>query len=272
MNTHHHLPEAIHFLEKLMAIPFIVGFIGYLLAVYYSNRKFKKWPFYRIIFFTLGILCALLSITGPLAKLAHQDFSIHMITHLFLGMLAPLLLLLGAPMTIFLRSISTHNARKVTTLLKSKPIQFMHQPIIASVLNMGGLWLLYTTSLYSSMHENALLYLLIHVHVFLASYLFTMSMIYIEPTLQRHTYMYRSIILVIALAAHAILAKYIYAFPPKGVPQPEAELGGMLMYYGGDAIDLIIIIILCHQWYKASRPRIRKSTDYSHSNQTSDIL
>lgn len=27
------------------------------------------------------------------------------------------------------------------------------------------------------------------------------------------------------------------------------------MYYGGDAIDLILIVIFCSQWYKDSRPK-----------------
>jgi len=35
----------------------------------------------------------------------------------------------------------------------------------------------------------------------------------------------------------------------------EAEMGGMLMYYGGDAIDIIVIIILFFQWYQATKPR-----------------
>jgi hypothetical protein len=29
----------------------------------------------------------------------------------------------------------------------------------------------------------------------------------------------------------------------------------MLMYYGGDLIDLALIVLLCRQWYAATRPR-----------------
>lgn len=246
-------------IEILLAVPFIVGLIGYLFAVYVSNRKFKKWPFYRTILFILGIISALIAVTGPIARLAHHDFGVHMITHLLLGMLAPLLIVLSTPMTIFLRALSTQHARKVTTFLKRRPIQWLHHPIITSILNMGGLWLLYTTNLYTTMHESTLLFLFIHIHVFLAGYLFTISIIYMDPIPLRHSFMYRSIILIIALASHAILAKFIYAYPPDGVPPNKAELGGMLMYYGGDAVDLIIIIILCHQWFKATKPRYNQS-------------
>jgi putative membrane protein len=81
-------------------------------------------------------------------------------------------------------------------------------------------------------------------------------MIYIDLTPHRTSFLHRAIVLVIALAGHGILSKFIYIHAPAGVPAEQAELGGMLMYYGGDAIDIVIIFILCWQWYVATRPRI----------------
>jgi hypothetical protein len=54
------------------------------------------------------------------------------------------------------------------------------------------------------------------------------------------------------LAAHGILAKYLYAHPPAGVL--HAEAGAQLMYYGGDVLDLILIVVFCRQWYTATDP------------------
>ncbi len=104
------------------------------------------------------------------------------------------------------------------------------------------------------MHQNILLHLFIHLHVFIAGYLFTISIIYIDPAPHRYSYRYRAIVLIIALAGHGILSKYIYAYPPTGVVTTQAEIGGMLMYYGGDLIDIILIFIFCLQWFRASRP------------------
>ena len=84
-----------------------------------------------------------------------------------------------------------------------------------------------------------------------------MSMIYIDPARYRCSYIYRSIVLIIALAGHGILSKYIYAYPPIGVISAQAEIGGMLIYYGEDLIDIILIFILCLQWFRASRPRTK---------------
>ena len=107
------------------------------------------------------------------------------------------------------------------------------------------------------MHQNMFLNLFIHLHVFIGGYLFTMSMIYIDPTPHRSSFQYRAIVLVIALASHDVLSKYIYIYPPTNVPTAQAETGAMIMYYGGDAIDIIIIFILCLQWFRENRPRTK---------------
>lgn len=44
-----------------------------------------------------------------------------------------------------------------------------------------------------------------------------------------------------------------------GVPIDQAKTGGLIMYYGGDAIDLILITILCYQWFKETRPHTNEA-------------
>lgn len=244
--------------QILLAIPFIVAMVVYLIAVVLANKRHKPWPLYRTVFFIFGVIFALTAVTGPLADLAHMDFSVHMISHLLLGMLVPLLIVLAAPMTLILRTLNVSLARRLSRMLKSWPSRFYTHPIVASILNIGGLWLLYTTELYSLMYENLFLHFVIHFHLFVAGYLYTVSLIYIDPIPHRFSFLYRSIVFILSLAAHGILSKIIYANPPSGVPIEQAKLGGMLMYYGGDAVEVILIFILCMQWYKGRRvPRTR---------------
>jgi putative membrane protein len=97
---------------------------------------------------------------------------------------------------------------------------------------------------------------MVHFHVFVAGYLFTVSMVYIDPMPHRFPFLYRSIVLIISLAGHGILSKFIYAHPPGGVTLEQAKMGGMIMYYGGDAVEIVIIFILCLHWFRATRPRV----------------
>lgn len=241
--------------QMVMAFPFVLAFLLYIGAVAISNRRYKPWAVYRTVCWSCGIVFAIVSVAGPLAHRSHTDFAAHMIGHLFLGMLAPLLMALASPMTLLLRTLSVPHARRLSTLLHCAPARWMTHPVTASLLNIGGLWILYTTKLYTFMHENILVHLAVHFHVFAAGYVFTVSILYFDPVSRRLPYANRAIVSIMAMAGHAILAKSIYAHPPSGVPPEQAELGGMVMYYGGDFIDIVMIFILCLQWYKATRPR-----------------
>lgn len=232
----------------------LLAISGYCIAVFHSNRRYQKWPVKRVFFWVFGIFLLTICANGPLASMAHTDFRIHMVVHLLLGMLAPLLLVLAAPVTLLLRTLKVQAARRLSRLLKSDYLKFVSHPIIASLLNIGGLWLLYKSNLFRLMHENAILHFLIHVHIFLAGYLFTASFLNIDPTPHRYSYRFRMIVFILATAAHGILSKSIYAAPPHGVSEHQAQISGMLMYYGGDFIDMFIIFILCYQWFQAASP------------------
>lgn len=255
MNNEHIHHVHVNSYEFIQSIPFILLLILYFVAVLISNNQYKRWPLYRTISWGLGVLCLAALNVGPLAKLAHADFSTHMIGHLLIGMISPLLFVLSAPMTLLLRSLNVKLARKLSGVLKSDPIRVFSNPIVASILNVGGLWILYTTDLYSIMNQNLAVYLVIHIHVFIAGYLFTRSIIYIDLSPHRTNFIYRAFILVLSSASHGILSKYIYANPPSGVPITQAQKGAMLMYYGGDVVDIILIFILCLQWYKSCKTK-----------------
>ena len=241
--------------EAAIILLMILALTLYPIAGILTSKFYKKWPPYRYFFWYSGVLAAMTALTGPLAERAQTDFVAHMAGHLLLGMLAPLLLVFAMPMTLLLRSMPVKAGRQLSRLLKCGPIHLLSNPLVAAILNLGGLAVLYTTDLYMLMHQSLVLHIMIHLHVFLAGYLFTISIIYIDLTTHRYSFVYRSVVLILALAAHKILSKHIYASPPAGVPRAEAERGGMLMYYGGDLIDLALITILCYQWYKATAPR-----------------
>lgn len=249
----------------ILAFLFVLLMSLYIFATYKTNRHYKRWLSYRTISWVLGVLCIAASVIGPIANQAHLDFTAHMIGHLLLGMVAPLLIVLSAPITLLLRSLNVKLARQLSSLLKTTPIRVLSNPLVASILNMGGLWILYITDLYSAMHQNFVLYLFIHIHVFIVGYVFTASMIYIDPTPHRTSFIYRAIILVLASASHGILSKYIFVNPPSSVPITQAEKGAMLMYYGGDAVDIILIFILCLQWYRSSKPKALANKEYNMS-------
>ncbi|MDQ0427349.1 putative membrane protein [Planomicrobium stackebrandtii] len=251
----HYLQSEIASLEAVAVISLFLAFLLYPLAAALTSLRFKAWPLHRLFLWSLGLFTIAISVTGPLADFARTSFVGHMWTHLLLGMLTPLLLLFAMPMTLLLRSLPVSAARKISSLLKSRTIRILSNPVAAFILNIGGMYMLYLTNLFEWMHQSLIVYGIVHIHIFLAGYLFTASIIYVDITAHRLSYLFRSIVLVLSVSAHKILSKIIYANPPAGVSRKEAETGGMVMYYGGDLIELSVIIILCYHWYKATAPR-----------------
>ncbi|OCT14348.1 hypothetical protein A8709_26350 [Paenibacillus pectinilyticus] len=241
--------------DLLLILLALSAIILYLYAAVNSSRTYRRWPVTRTLYWFLGTLCALLSIAGPLAHLSHMDFTAHMLGHLLLGMLAPLFIALSAPVTLILRTLPVRLSRRLARILRSLPFRIVSDPYVASLFNIGGLFILYTTDLYARMHHSSILFLFVHLHVFSAGYLFTISVIYIDKPSHQTSFVYRSIAFVITMAAHGILSKYMYANSPEGISAIQAENGVKLMYYGGDAIDICILIIFFTHWFKAVHPR-----------------
>lgn len=240
--------------DAAVVFALLTAAIGYAVMLRAARRR-GQWPAARTICWFAGVVCVGGGLLGPIAAAAHTSFTAHMAGHLLLGMAGPLLMVLGAPMTVALRGLSVDRARALTRILRTPFVRVITHPVVAAGLNAGGLWVLYTTDLYRLMHGSVLVHALVHAHVFIAGYVFTASIIGPDPDSHRGSMRLRSTVLITFIAAHSILAKWLYAHPPVGVEAADARAGAQLMYYGGDVVDVAIIVLLFAGWYSATRPR-----------------
>ena len=61
------------------------------------------WPAGRTVAWVVGCAMVLFATSSGLGRYAEAQFSIHMMAHMLLGMIAPILLVLGGPVTLALR-------------------------------------------------------------------------------------------------------------------------------------------------------------------------
>ncbi|MGW6035998.1 cytochrome c oxidase assembly protein [Gordonia terrae] len=256
--THHHgHPEAamLGLAEWLSLTSVAAAVIVYTFAVYRLRARGIFWPRARTASWAAGCLMVGAALVGPLADRAHHDFIAHMGTHVLLGMLGPLLLVLGAPVTVALRVLPVATARRIARGLASPPFAVLTNPFVAGLLNVGGLWVLYRTGLFAAMHDEPLVHGLVHIHVLAAGYLFTFAVIGgPDPAPHRAAPPWRVAALVLAIAAHNILAKVIYADPPPGVSVEQAHAGAELMYYAGAPVEIALLVLVCRPWLLPRRP------------------
>ncbi|MEX5294704.1 cytochrome c oxidase assembly protein [Kocuria sp. CPCC 205268] len=252
----HHGPTGWALVEGAALLLLLLAAAGYAAGLRAVRRR-GPWPVHRTVLWCAGLLCAGTALVGPLAAAARTGFTAHMAAHLLLGMAAPLLLVLAAPVTLALRALPVARARTLSRLLRSPPVRVVTHPVVAGLLNGGGLWLLYTSGLYHRMHEHVGVHAAVQAHVLVAGGVFAAAVAGVDPDPHRGSFALRAAVLVGFVAAHSALAKHLYGHPPVGVGEADARAGAQLMYYGGDVLDVALIVVLFAQWYGSRRPRGR---------------
>ena len=91
MNNNHLHHENGNFLECLLLLLIVIILMIYIIATVLSNRHHKRWSLHQTVFWILGTVCVTIAVVYPLAHRAHIDFTVHMLGHLLLGMLVPIL-------------------------------------------------------------------------------------------------------------------------------------------------------------------------------------
>jgi len=258
MTHEHHV--GVDLLGVLGPLAALVGLVAYGVLVRRARGRGRAWPLLRTVAWVAGCVVATAAVTGPLAAASRESWTAHMAGHLLLGMLGPLLLVLGAPVTLALRALPVRVARRLSRVLRSRPLRVLTEPFVAALLSVGGLWLLYATPLLALAHTHAVVGLLVHAHVLASGYLVTAVLVGRDPLPHRRGTSHLLVVLVLALAAHDVLAKRLYADGYAPMTMSAMEQGAQLMYYGGDAVDLTLAVLVCLRWYRVGRvPQFRRA-------------
>lgn len=234
---------------------------AYVFGVLGQWRAGKFWSLWRLTFWLAGSGLLAAAFAPSVMSLAHVDLRWHMGQHLVIGMLAPLVLVLAAPATLLLRTLPTARARWVSGLLRSRYLQVVAHPLSALLLNVGGMYLLYLTPLYAASLESNALHALVHIHFFLAGYLFCWAILAgPDPSANVSGFGTRLGVLFLAMASHAILGKLMYGqLLPRGTLHTAEQIrsAAQLMYYVGDLAEVLLLIALLSFWLFASERRVR---------------
>ncbi len=249
--------------ETALPIGFLVVIAGgYLLLARLRRRDGRGWSHRRTGSFVAGIGLLVLALVPQFSPFPPGSFAAHMYQHLLIGMYAPLALVLGAPVTLLLRSLPHRHGRVVGRLLGSSTLGLLAHPVTALILTVGGLYLLYCTPLYLLTTESTLLHHLVHLHFLVAGYLFAHGIAGPDPAPHRPSVPARLVILGVAIAGHAVLAQLLYAGVLVHVPAASADLraGADLMYYGGDIAELLLAFALVSSWRPGRSAARRRPT------------
>lgn len=199
--------------DALMIGVLITAVALYIKGAVVLTRRGDKWPVGRTIAFALGISAIDYATSGGLGVYAKFSFEYHMLAHMLLGMVAPIGIVLGAPITLALRTLPQgRNPEELgvrgtlIALLHSKPAGIFTNPVVILAIFDGSLFALYMTPLFGNMMQSHLGHLLMNVHFLLAGILFFHVIIGIDPNPRKVPYIVRIVILFAAMSIHAFFA------------------------------------------------------------------
>src|SRR5581483_386400 len=177
----------------------------------------RRWPWWRTLAFFLGLAALVVALASGIEILASDLFSVHMLQHMLLTIVAAPLLMVGAPVRSLLRGLPPvlrtglvrplAGAAAVRGLLHA-----LRNPIVAVAIYVGGLYLWHWPSLYDAAVENEGLHALEHAHFFIGALLFWSVVIDPEPFKGTLPYAARIVYLLLAGAAQNTVLGGILAF------------------------------------------------------------
>ena len=135
------MPAAPTFTNILLAYDpdgLMIGILVFAVALYIRGvialaRRGDKWPVGRTVAFAIGISAIDFATSGGLGVYSRFAFSNHMLAHMVLGMIAPIGIVLGAPITLALRTLPIGRSKNelgmrgtLVNLLHSKLVHKHH--------------------------------------------------------------------------------------------------------------------------------------------------
>ena len=254
----------------------MIGVLTLMVALYIKGvvvltKRGDKWPVGRTIAFALGIAATDFATSGGLGLYAQFTFSYHMMAHMVLGMIAPIGLVLGAPMTLALRTLpqgrnSDERGVRGSLLaaLHSKIGVIYTNPIVALAIFDGSLFALYFTDLFAVLMQSHVGHLFMSLHFLAAGFLFFFIIIGVDPNPRRVHHLVQIVILFAAMSIHAffsvalmstttLIDKGFYASlqtPWLGDALADQKLGGSIGWAMGEIPILIALVATFINWMR----------------------
>jgi cytochrome c oxidase assembly factor CtaG/putative copper export protein len=185
------------------------GLFFYLAAVVRLHRRGDRWPIHRTVLWVAGILVLFYITNGGVNVYQEYLFSAHMISHMVLGMMIPVLLAPAAPITLALRAIhkrqdgSRGGREWLMIAVHSRLFRFFANPIVAPIFFVASLWIFYYTPLFSWASTDHIGHEWMIIHFLIVGYLFVSTLIGVDPVPYRPPYPLRLVILLGTMAFHA---------------------------------------------------------------------
>jgi putative membrane protein len=239
-------------------------------------RSGDGWPAGRAMAFAAGLLCVLAVTFTGLHDYGMVLFSVHMVQHMVLSMLAPILLLLGAPVTLTLRALPRSGPGgalrgAVARAVRSRAARVVTSPAFAIPVFVASLYGLYFTPLFDTLMETQAGHRFMMVHFLLVGLLFFWPVMGVDPGPHRVSFPMRLLGLFATMPFHAFFGIALmmssepvadtFASPAASLAvnavDDQSAAGGIAWAFS-EVPTVIVLVVLVVQWYVADQRLARR--------------
>jgi cytochrome c oxidase assembly factor CtaG len=234
--------------------------------------------------FLAGLLAIAFALLSGVARYDTTLFSVHMVQHLLLTLVAPALLALGAPITQVLRASSPGTRQRlILPFLRSRLVVVLSHPILAWILFAAVMWGTHFSPLFNASLEDRLTHDLEHVLYLAVGLLFWWPVVRLDPGPHRMGYPARIgyvflqmpqnsfLAMSILFADSPLYAHYATLGSPYGIAAlADQRLAAGIMWVVGDLVFLAATMLVLGGWMR-SESRADPSGDRRVADQLAGI-
>ena len=220
-------------------------------------RREREWRHGRTVAFVLGVVAIVIATESGLASYDDSVFTMHVIQHLLLMNLAPILLVLGAPMTLALQASHRPTQQRLLRLLHSRVVEAITFPVVAAVITYVTMIIYFLTPVYVFSEQHPLVHDLIHVHFLIAGCIYWWPVVGLDPSRWRLSYPARLGYLASGIPVNAIIGVALTnqraSIDPAIHTVADTHAGGAILWGGGEILIVAALGVMFVQWSSFDR-------------------
>jgi putative copper resistance protein D len=253
-------------LEPLVAAPLLAAALGWLAIVRRVRRLHpgRPVPLARSAAWFAGLAAIAIALLSGIERYDTTVFSVHMVQHLLLMLVAAPLLALAAPITQLLRAASPEmRRRRLLPLLHSTPVAALGHPVVAWLTFTLVMWVSHFSPLFDLALEDRGVHTIEHAVFLSAGLMFWWPVVAADPAPRRLSYPVRGLYVLLQMPLNSFLgmaitfastplyAHYATLGAPYGIsPLADQQLAGGIMWLGGDVIFIASVLALVAAWMR----------------------
>jgi putative membrane protein len=205
---------------------YVVGAVGQ------RRRGHPAWPPVRTVSWIVGLLAVAAVLVGPLGHAGRHDLTTHVLGHVVIGLVAPVLLVLGAPVTLARRTLEPVPLRRLGRLGSNPLTRALAFPVVAAVLAVGGSWLLYTGTTAADSTRDPALHSVVMIGFLLAGLLLTAGVVGVSAGIRRSPRWLRITVVVLSTAVLCVEAAVMATAGVPGIPDGQVPAASAVLWIG----------------------------------------